>query len=191
MPMLQESVHIPWHGCDLSAQNRRVVPLEEKRKPSSLSVKEKKCVHFSAKLYMLGVTRRQDFTPEETRKMWMDSFDRINNRRDVYNTVYLMRSGLGEKLTEEDYFCARGLEKFSDDANEHQKNRKRSIGVALSIQRVLRKSGISNPEMIAKAYHKYTIQSKYIAYRKGIRDREAVDGVKSCSSPRKTYKSPK
>ena len=193
MPPL-ESAHIQtqWHLGDVAiSHNNSSSTVDEKNQPPPIGCKEKKSVHFSAKLLIRGVNRRQDFTEAEARKMWMDHFDLSNNKRDIYNTIYLMRSGLSDKLSEEDYFCARGLEKFIDDRSERRCVKQESIGIALAMQRILRRSGTSNPEMIAKAYHKYTVSSQYIAHQKGIRDQSAVErdvhtlleGHKRCMSP--------
>ena len=192
MPPL-ETAHVPtpWHqGHVATSHKNSSSTVSEKSQPPPVRCKEKKSVHFSAKLLIRGVSRRQDFSEDEARKMWMDHFDLSNNRRDIYNTIYLMRSGLSEKLSEEDYFCARGLEKFVDRKSERRCVRQESIGIALAMQRILRRSGSSNPEMIAKAYHKYTVSSQYIAHQKGIRDQVAVErgvdtlfeGQRSCMS---------
>jgi len=192
MPPL-ESVHIhtQWHqGHVATSHNNSSSTVAEKNRPPHIGCKEKKSVHFAAKLLIRAVNRRQDFTEAEARKMWMDHFDLSNNKRDIYNTIYLMRSGLSDQLSEEDYFCARGLEKFIDGKGERRCVKQESIGIALAMQRILRRSGRSNPEMIAKAYHKYTVSSQYIAHQKGIRDQAAVDrdvhtlleGQRSCMS---------
>lgn len=107
--------------------------------------------------------------------MWMDQFDQCNNNLDIHNTIYLMRSGLTKKLSEDDYVCTRGLERYDSGREERKAIRKQSICIALAMQRLLRRSGCSSPEMIASAYQKYTIKSRYIAHRKGIQDREEVE----------------
>lgn len=176
MPALEETAAIPWQGKDAPLENKIAPTIARSMEPAPFGYKEKKSVHFAPKLLIRGVLCRHDFTAEEARTLWMDHFDQCNNKQDIYNTVYLMRSGLGSKLNEDDHFCARGLEKFVSPKHEQDGTRKRSIGIALAMQRVLRRSGTSDPEMIARAYHKYTLKSQYIAQRKGIRDQEEVKG---------------
>lgn len=113
-------------------------------------------------------------SPEEVNKVWMDQFDRRDNKSEIHNTIFLMRSGLTMKLNEDDFFCPRGLEHFLNHTTEQKNTCKKSVGIALAMQRVLRKAGTSNPSMIARAYHKYTVKSQEVAHTKALYDQAFV-----------------
>lgn len=136
--------------------------------------KRQRSVRFATEVEIYPVIRRQDMSPEEMTNMWMNRFDRRDNKCDIHNTIFLMRSGLTMKLTEDDFFCPRGLENFLNPTTEQKNVCKKSVGIALAMQRVLRKTGTSNPLLIARAYHKYTIQSQQVAHKKALYDQAFV-----------------
>mmetsp|Transcript_109203 Transcript_109203/g.315534 ORF Transcript_109203/g.315534 Transcript_109203/m.315534 type:complete len:231 (-) Transcript_109203:118-810(-) len=130
-------------------------------------------VHFSENVTSHPVLCRQEMSCDEISNAWMDRFDRSENRKDISSTIYLMRSGLSKRLSDDDFFCSRGLEHLlhsKDDASPCRK----SIGIALAMQRVLRKAGVTSPDMIARAYGKYTINSRQAAYKKALYDEAFV-----------------
>lgn len=93
----------------------------------------------------------------------------------IENTIFLMKSGVGTHLAEEDHFCARGLEHlYHEEPLDYDQEVKKSVQIALALQRVLKRAGTSSPEMIAKAYRKYTFRSRCLASRKAANDRAYV-----------------
>lgn len=177
MPPLQDEPTTTWPPREvvlpvnlLSATSMH--PLQDQEIPKVV-VKKPRSVRFEKSVQIHPVLCRQDLTPEEKAKVWMDGFDRRENKRDITNTIFLMRSGLTNKLTEEDFFCPRGLEHLVNCKSNHEQRDascKTSIRIALAMQRVLRKAGASNPVLIARAYRKYTIKSKQVAYKKALYD---------------------
>jgi hypothetical protein len=163
MPPLQNEPS--WH-----AQAVLPVNLQSDAAPKLKVEKKPRSVRFATQVDIRPVIRRQDMSPDEITKMWMDRFDRRENKLDINNTIFLMRSGLSTKLSEDDYFCPRGLEHLVGLKNEQKVVCKKSVAIALAMQRVLRKSGTSNPIMIARAYHKYTMKSQQVAYKKALYD---------------------
>lgn len=182
-PLGTASTPLHLHTClHLKDGPHESTPVCQNGSESCLPSKAKKSVHFAAKTEIRSVIGRKEFTDDEKRRIWMDYLDQQYNKRDICNTIYLIRSGLGESLSEDDHFCARGLEQFIGRGPEQKAKSKKSIGIALAMQRILRRTGAHNPEMIAKAYHKYTVQSRYVAHRKAVRDRDEVKAVNSSSS---------
>jgi hypothetical protein len=164
MPPLQ-NIEPTWHP-----QVALPVNLEGEARALPKVEKKPRSVRFATQVDIHPVIRRQDMSPDEITKMWMGHFDRRENKRDINNTIFLMRSGLTTKLTEDDYFCPRGLEHFVNHKNEQKVICKKSVAIALAMQRLLRKAGTSNPIMIARAYHKYTMKSQQVAYKKALYD---------------------
>eukprot|EP00429_Kryptoperidinium_foliaceum_P090114 CAMPEP_0176192016 /NCGR_PEP_ID=MMETSP0121_2-20121125/4758_1 /TAXON_ID=160619 /ORGANISM="Kryptoperidinium foliaceum, Strain CCMP 1326" /LENGTH=189 /DNA_ID=CAMNT_0017530699 /DNA_START=167 /DNA_END=736 /DNA_ORIENTATION=+ len=173
MPPLQNEP--TWHSqvvlpVNLDAtQTTHDLQGEDRSLPKALG-KKPRSVRFSTQVDIRPVICRQDMSPDEVTKVWMDRFDRRENKRDINNTIFLMRSGLTSKLNEDDFFCPRGLEHFANHENEQKVVCKKSVAIALAMQRVLRKAGTSNPVMIARAYRKYTMKSKQVAYKKALYD---------------------
>ncbi|KAL3913379.1 MAG: hypothetical protein SGILL_006515 [Bacillariaceae sp.] len=82
-----------------------------------------------------------------------------------------MKSEVGTQLGEEDHFCARGLEHlYHEEPSDYDREVKKSLQIALAMQRILKRAGTSSPEMIAKAYRKYTLRSRCLAFRKAAND---------------------
>ena len=112
---------------------------------------------------------------KEIQKTWINRYERRQSRTAINNTVYLMKTGVGYELTEEDHVCPRGLEHLYDELSiECDEEAKKSQKIALAMQRLLRRTGTTSPKMIARAYFKYTIRSRRIAYDKAIRDQTEV-----------------
>ena len=116
--------------------------------------------------------------PEEILDSWPSRIERRQSRLAIENTIFLMKSGVGSQLVEEDHFCARGLEHFLYDEQPLQDNckdeAKKSVQMALAMQRILKRVGTSNPNMIAKANRKYTLRSRSLAFRKAANDHKYV-----------------
>jgi hypothetical protein len=110
-------------------------------------------------------------TKEEIDRVWMSRCDLNETRNLVVNTVFLIKSGMGDLLTEEDDFCSRGLEHVVEK-KEHSKRVKKSVGVCMALQKFLRRSGKKDPNMIAKAYKKYTIASRKLARQMALEDQQ-------------------
>ena len=132
----------------------------------------KPSVKFSSQVEICPILHRRDMSEEEISKTWMTRYDVKESRQVVNNTVFLMKTGAGKHLTEEDYFCSRGLEHIVDECRAERI--KKSLKIALAMQRVLRRNGARSPEMIARAYKAYTFKSQRAAYRKALCDRAAV-----------------
>jgi hypothetical protein len=128
-------------------------------------------VKFSTCVEIHPVLHHRDMSADEINSAWMNYYDKKENRQVLNSTVYLMKTGAGAQLTEDDYFCSRGLEHLVDDSRTQQI--KKSHRIALAMQRLLRRSGAYSPEMIAKAYRAYTFKSQRAAYRKAFHDRAA------------------
>eukprot|EP00934_Nitzschia_sp_Nitz4_P005004 Nitzschia sp. Nitz4//scaffold169_size48518//17611//18105//NITZ4_007069-RA/size48518-processed-gene-0.91-mRNA-1//-1//CDS//3329538379//4994//frame0 len=133
-------------------------------------------VRFSADVNVFPVIRRDEMSLEELTNAWTNTCDRTESKRDISSTIFLMRSGLGRKLTEQDFFCPRGLEHLVNKSLQ-KATVKKSVGIALAMQRLLKKAGASNPQMIARAYRKYTFDSKFVAYKKALRDEAAASKI--------------
>ena len=139
---------------------------------STSKYSQQRCVSFSSEVQIHPVINRRDLSEEEIRQTWMTRYDIKEGKRLIHNTIFLMKTGAGASLTEEDYFCSRGLEKCVDD--EYDARVKKSLRIALAMQRVLKRVGKSSPEMIAKAYRSYTLRSRKAAYRKALEDQTAA-----------------
>jgi hypothetical protein len=138
----------------------------------NLATSSQRSVSFNRDVKIYPVIRRSDMSNDEICHAWMTRYDIKESKRTVHNTIFLMKTGAGAMLTEEDFFCARGLEKCVDE--DYSKRVKKSLRIALAMQRVLRRAGKSSPEMIAKAYRSYTLRSRRIAYRKALEDQTAA-----------------
>lgn len=154
-------------------------PLTSKDSPSSL-----RSVRFSSDVDICPVICRDDMSREEVTTAWISRIDRTESKRDINNTIFLMQSGLGVSLTEMDYFCPRGLEHLVD-RTQQKTAVKKSVHIALAMQQLLRKAGTTDPQLIARAYRKYTLGSQYIAYKKALRDQAAVHHAKEAIKEKK------
>lgn len=123
----------------------------------------------------------RDMSIKEIRDTWVHRLERRQSRIAIENTIFLMRSGVGSQLQEGDHFCARGLEHLYHEASlDYDRQVKRSQKIALTMQQLLWRSGKQSPEMIAKAYRKFTIPSRHFAHVKAEIDRAYVmDGDES------------
>jgi hypothetical protein len=125
------------------------------------------------------VLHRRDMSRDEIQKTWINRYERRQTRTAIHNTLYLMKTGVGCKLSEDDHVCPRGLEHYlyRDEVSiDYDEEAKKSQQIALAMQRLLRRrTGTTSPEMIARAYSKYTIRSTRVAYEKAMRDRAEVD----------------
>jgi hypothetical protein len=141
---------------------------------SDVKVQERagtRSVKFSTCVEVHHVLHHRDMSADEINSAWMNCYDKKESRQILNSTVYLMKTGAGAKLTEDDYFCSRGLEYLVDDSRTERI--KKSHRIALAMQRLLRRSGAYSPEMIARAYRAYTFKSQRAAYRKALHDRSA------------------
>lgn len=169
MPPLQDEP-TSWHA-QVVVLPADLVATDTQDDRKVLSEKTSKAVRFATEVQIHPVLRRKDMSPAEITKVWMDHSDRHENQLDINNTVSLMRLGLPKKLNEEEFFCSRGLEHLlKRQESNHKPLGKKSIGIALAMQRVLRRSGAKNPVMIARAYSKYTMKSQEVAYKKALYD---------------------
>lgn len=141
-------------------------------------LQKRKTVRFALKETIHLIPTRAEMSPS----LWMDDFTKKENKQEVSNTVFLIRSGLGNKLQEEDFFCPRGLEHLVDKQRKKQQVQ-RSIAVALSMQQVLREKGEVRPSLIAMAYKRFTQHSKERAYKLAIRD--YAESIRKRRRPRK------
>ena len=123
-----------------------------------------KSVRFDLDATVHLIPSRSEMSPSEVNRLWIDDYTRKENKQEVVNTIFLMRSGLGNRLTEEDYFCSRGLEHLVNKKRKKDLVR-RSIGITLAMQTLLRQKGAHSPSLIAKAYQQSTLQSTAMAYQ--------------------------
>lgn len=128
-------------------------------------------VKFSALVKIRPIIHRRDMSTDEINSAWMNRYDKRETRKVIDSTIFLMKTGAGAMLTEDDYFCSRGLEHLVDYTRTERI--KTSLKITLAMQRVLRRSGAHSPEMIARAYRAYAFKSQRAAYRKAMNDREA------------------
>jgi hypothetical protein len=133
-----------------------------------------KSVRFSTDVDVHPVLHHQDMSQDEVYNTWISRFERKQSRSVVESTIYLMKTGVGCKFSDEDFFCPRGLERRFADSSEYDEEVKKSKKIALAMQRLLRRSGKTSPEMIAKAYRKFTIRSCSLAIRKAKMDQDAA-----------------
>ena len=130
-------------------------------------------VKFSSKVEIYSVIHRRDMTLKEKRRTWVTRLERAQMKGVSDHTVYLMKSGVGTHLTHDDYFCPRGLEHRWDASSANCRDEAyKSHKIALAMQRLLRRSRTQSPEMIARAYRKYTLKSRKIAYQRGLEDQQ-------------------
>lgn len=102
-----------------------------------------------------------------------------------------MRTGVGVHLTDQDFFCPRGLEHLWDhDSAESKQEAHRSQKIAIAMQRVLRRSGADSPHMIARAYRKYTLKSRKLAYQRGLRDQQGAVAATATAATAEKVKLP-
>ena len=142
------------------------------RKTNALSTpKSSRCVTFAETLTVHSIPHHSEMTREECDRVWMNSFDAYQNQLNVNNTVFLVKTGVGAQLSEDDDFCSRGLEHYIDES--YAARVRKSQAIALAMQRFLKRTGTSSPEMIAKAYKKYTIASQDVAYETALRDQQS------------------
>jgi hypothetical protein len=135
---------------------------------------KKRSVNFSDVVEIYPVLHRRDMSPDEVQNMWINRYERRQSRTEIRNTLYLMQTGVGYVLSDDDYVCSRGLEHLYEHPTEYDEEARKSQKIALAMQRVLRRARTTNPNMIARAYFKYTLRSRKVAYEKAIRDRKAV-----------------
>ena len=133
---------------------------------------QQRSVSFCSEVEIHPIINRSDMSDDELQQTWLTSQDIREGKQLVRSTIFLMKTGAGACLTEEDYFCSRGLENCVD--KEYSARVKKSLRIALAMQRVLRRAGKSSPEMIAKAYRSYTLRSRKKAYRKALEDESAA-----------------
>ena len=152
------------------------------------SMRKRKRVQFALEDTVHLIPTRAEMSPNQVNRLWMDDFARKENKQEVSNTIFLIRSGLGNKLHEEDYFCMRGLEHL---VNKQQKKEhvRHSISVALAMQQFLREKGEVSPSMIARAYQRATLQSKERAYKLAIHDH--VESTRKRRRPRTIFRAKK
>jgi hypothetical protein len=130
-------------------------------------------VRFSSTVNIHPILHRRDMTSKEVRDAWVTRWERSQIKNVANNTVYLMKTGVGCHLTPDDYFCPRGLEHLWDQMSVHSKEEAyKSHKIALAMQRLLRRSGSDSPQMIARAYRKYTLKSRRLAYQRGLDDQQ-------------------
>ena len=153
---------------DISAIADDIIQLKRSRRRS---------VSFSTDVKVHSIIHRHDMSHEEILNAWSNRQERKQSRTAIENTVYLMKTGVGYKLSDEDFVCPRGLEHFWEKGTEYDAVVKKSHKVALAMQRILRRSGATSPEMIARAYRKYTITSRRMAYQKAQDDRLAASST--------------
>jgi hypothetical protein len=135
-------------------------------------------VTFSSKIDIHPTIHRRDMTLKEKMKTWVTRHERIQIKDVSDNTVYLMKSGVGINLTEDDYFCPRGLEHQWNVLSAHcRQEANRSHKIALAMQRLLRRSGTDSPRMIARAYCRYTLRSRKLAYQRGLEDQHEQESI--------------
>mmetsp|Transcript_29803 Transcript_29803/g.49419 ORF Transcript_29803/g.49419 Transcript_29803/m.49419 type:complete len:188 (+) Transcript_29803:184-747(+) len=134
----------------------------------------RRSVSFSPVVEVHPTLHRQDMSAEEIQSVWVNRYERRETRKVADNTAYLMKSGVGCMLSDEDYFCPRGLEHLYEESTDYDLEVKKSKKIALAMQRVLRRAGANSPEMIARAYRKYTLRSRRNAYQKALGDQAAV-----------------
>ncbi|KAG7366999.1 hypothetical protein IV203_029669 [Nitzschia inconspicua] len=65
-----------------------------------------KSVCFVSTVDIYPVLHRRDMTIEEVQKTWFLRLERRQSRTAVENTIFLMRTGIGAQLTEDDHFCS-------------------------------------------------------------------------------------
>lgn len=132
--------------------------------------KKGKSVHFDLDQTAVRlIPSRSEMSPRQVHRLWIDDYSRKENKQEVVNTLFLMRAGLGNRLTEEDFFCSRGLEHLVH-RDRKKANVRKSIAIALAMQRLLRQKGTQNPAIIAKVYEKYTLKSRETAHQLAIHD---------------------
>ena len=149
------------HQTSSSQQCRSSRPLKSNR------------VKFSSKVEIYSVIHRRDMTLKEKRKTWVTRLERAQTKDVSDHTIYLMKSGVGTQLTHDDYFCPRGLEHHWDASSAHCRDEAyKSHKIALAMQRFLQRSRTNSPEMIARAYRKYTLKSRKMAYQRGLEDQQ-------------------
>ena len=145
-----------------SRKARKICPQSSPRSTRSVRFAETSNIH--------AIPHHSDMSTEEINEVWMNRYDIKQTKLAVNSTVFLMKSGVGALLTEADDFCQRGLEHLLDEKYAHRV--KKSQGIALAMQRLLRRSGSKNPEMIAKAYTAYTVASRDAAHKFALDDQK-------------------
>ena len=133
-------------------------------------------VRFSPHVQIHPVLHRRDMSKDEIQRVWINRYERRQNRTVVESTIFLMETGVGIHLSEDDYFCPRGLEHLwkKSTTTYDETNVKASHKIALAMQRILRRVGASNPDLIAKVYRKYTLKSRTAAHKKALDDQVAA-----------------
>jgi hypothetical protein len=135
-------------------------------------------VQFSAEIEVYPVLHRRDMSDDEIQNAWLSRHERRQNRTDLHSTIFLLKTGLETQLSDDDSFCARGLEHLCSEKTAtcgyDLAEAKKSQKIALAMQRILRRVGATNPDMIAKAYRQYTLRSRSVAYRKALDDQAAT-----------------
>jgi hypothetical protein len=147
--------------------------LSKRRDDSSCRTRS---VSFSPHIEVYPVLHRRDMSDDEIRRAWISRYERRQIRNALQSTIVLMKTEVGNHLSDDDCFCSRGLEHFcqqSSKASGYEGEVRKSQKIALAMQRVLRRVGATNPDMIAKAYRHYTLKSRSVAYRKALDDQAA------------------
>jgi hypothetical protein len=145
-----------------SCKARKTCPQSSPKSTRSVGFVETPNVH--------AIPHHSEMSKEEINEVWMNRYDMKQTKMAVNSTVFLMKSGVGALLTEADDFCQRGLEHLLDEKYAYRV--KKSQGIALAMQRFLRRNGAKNPEMIAKAYTAYTVASRDAAHKLALDDQK-------------------
>jgi hypothetical protein len=123
-------------------------------------------VKFSAPVEVHPIFHRREMSDD-----WIHHLERPQSHIAIGNAVYLMRTGVGIYLEESDHVCSGGYEHLYHEAStEYKCQVKNSRQVALAMQRILRRCGTTNPEMIARAYQNSTLRSSHDAYHQAETD---------------------
>jgi hypothetical protein len=142
---------------------------------SASSTVSDRSVSFSPYIDIHPIVHRLDMSTNEILDTWTNRMERKQSRLAIENTIFLMKSGVGMHLAEEDHFCARGLEHLYHGVPlGYEQEVKKSLLIVLAMQRILKRAGTNSPEMIARAYRKYTLRSRCAALRKAANDRNCV-----------------
>jgi hypothetical protein len=156
---------------DCSRKARKTCPqTSPSSSRSTTSTSTTRSVRFAKTCNVHAIPHHSEMSAEEINDVWMNRYDIKQTKQAVNSTVFLMKSGVGALLTEADDFCERGLEHLLDEKYAHRV--KKSQGIALAVQRFLRRNGAKNPEMIAKAYTAYTVVSRENAHNLALDDQK-------------------
>jgi hypothetical protein len=138
---------------------------------STTKMEVERSVSFSPYVSLRETIHIDNYTSEEISACWYDSVELKMVKVDMKTTLLLMAN----VFFSNDRICSRGLESYTQTGQAlKRQHREDAIDAAMDEQDFQMDEGITDPEMIARAYFERTRQSQATATVMGLSDQETV-----------------